>query len=258
MADVLVAREGAVLTLTINRERQRNSLATETISQLLAALREADADADVRVVVLTGIGEKSFCSGGDLTSLPADGGFLSMHEGRRQYAFLLQALAGFEKPTIARVNGHALAGGLGLAVACDLALAADDVQFGTPEVNVGLFPYMVTALLFRAIPQKRAMELVLTGQRVSAAEAASWNLINRAVPRAELDVQVQQLATTLAAKSPAVLRLGKRALHRTRDLPLEPALELLVSQLSINSLTEDAMEGVASFIEKRPPEWKGR
>lgn len=258
MAELLVTKDGGILTLSISRERQRNSLSAAVISELNAALRDAATDAAVRVVVLSGAGEKAFCAGGDLAGAPGEEGFLAAHEGRRQYAALLEALVSFEKPTIARVNGLALAGGLGLVVACDLAVAADDVQFGTPEINVGLFPYMVTALLFRAIPPKRAYELVLTGQRISASEALAWGLINRSVPRAELDNEVQKLAKEVAGKSPAILRLGKRALRKTRDVPLEPALELLASQLSINSLTEDAMEGVASFIEKRPPQWKGK
>jgi enoyl-CoA hydratase/carnithine racemase len=258
MGELRSTRDGSVLTLTIDRERQRNSLSAAVIGELLTALREAATDASVRVVVLSGAGEKAFCAGGDLASGPGEDGFLAAHEGRRQYARLLETLASYEKPTIARLNGLTLAGGLGLAVACDLAIAADDVQLGTPEINIGLFPYMVTAVLARAIPPKRMYELVLTGQRISASEAAAWGLINRAVPRAELDAAVSQLAAELAGKSPAIIRLGKRALVQTRDLPLSPALELLASQLSINSLTEDAMEGISSFLEKRPPDWKGR
>ena len=152
MSEVLITREGPLGTLSLNRERQRNSLSGPAIVELLAGLKDAAADASVRAVILTGVGDKAFCAGGDLSSGMSDHGFLAQHEQRRQYAALLMALSGFEKPTLARVNGQALAGGLGLVVACDLAVAADDVQFGTPEVNVGLFPYMVTALLFRGDP----------------------------------------------------------------------------------------------------------
>jgi enoyl-CoA hydratase len=258
MDELNESRDGSVLTLTLSREPQRNSLSPTLLTGLVAALRRADGDSSVRVVVLTGAGERAFCAGGDLGAGLMDDGFLGAHEGRRRYGDLLSLLATFEKPTIARVNGLALAGGLGLVCACDLAIAADDAQFGTPEVNVGLFPYMVTALLHRAIAPKHAMELVLTGRRIDAAEAARIGLVNRAVPRSELDASVAQLAKELASKSPAILRLGKRALAKTADAPLGTALELLAAQLSINSLAEDAAEGVAAFLEKRPPDWKGR
>jgi enoyl-CoA hydratase/carnithine racemase len=258
MSDLKRALEGPVLTLTLDRESQRNALSVSLVDDLLGALAEAARDPQVRVVVLTGAGARAFCAGGDLGGGPGGDGFLEAHEGRRRYAALLSSLASFEKPTIARVNGLALAGGLGLVCACDLALATDDAQFGTPEVNVGLFPYMVTALLFRALAPKHAMELVLTGRRIDAAEALRIGLVNRALPRAELDAAVAGLAAELASKSPAVLRLGKRALASTRDLATGPALELLAAQLSVNSLAEDALEGIAAFLEKRPPDWKGR
>lgn len=258
MAELNERRDGAVLTLTIDREGRRNSLSPTVIEELLGALARAEGDASVRAVVLTGAGEKAFCAGGDLATGPGEEGFLASHEGRRRYGALLTALAGLEKPTVARVNGLALAGGLGLVCACDLAVAADDAAFGTPEVNVGLFPYMVTALLFRQISPKHANDLVLTGRRIDAAEALRIGLVNRVVPRAELDAATSALAQELARKSPAVIRLGKRALRTTRDLALGPALELLAAQLTVNSLAEDALEGISAFLEKRPAEWKGR
>jgi len=256
--ELAVSVDGPVLTLTFTREAQRNALSPSLVTALVDALGAAARVAAVRVVVLTGSGAKAFCAGGDLGSGLSDDGFLAAHEGRRGYARLLSTLASFEKPTIARVNGLALAGGLGLVCACDFAVAADDVQFGTPEVNVGLFPYMVTALLFRQVAPRFAMEMVLTGRRYPAAEAATLGLVNRVVPRAGLDDAVSALAKELASKSPAILRLGKRAIRQTRDLALEPALELLASQLSLNALAEDAAEGISAFLEKRAPDWKGR
>ena len=154
MGDVRQDLAASVLTLTIDREAQRNALSPDVVGGLLTALRSASENPEVRVIVLTGAGRKAFCAGGDLGSAGGGDGLLSSHEGRRQYAALLEAIASLEKPTIARVNGLALAGGLGLVCACDLAVAGVSAQFGTPEVNVGLFPYMVTALLFRSVPPK--------------------------------------------------------------------------------------------------------
>lgn len=257
MAELEQAYADHVLTLTLSRPAQRNALSASLVDALIAALDEAAQNDRVRVVVLTGAGDKAFCAGGDLAGAGGDG-FLALHDGRRRYARLLTRLTELEKPVVARINGHALAGGLGLVCACDLAIAADDAQFGTPEVDVGLFPYMVTALLFRQVPTKHANRLVLTGQRIDAQEAVRLGLINEAVPRDQLDDTVGRLAGTLAGKSPAVLRLGKRALTSTRDLSLGPALELLAAQLSVNSLAEDAAEGVSAFLEKRAPAWTGK
>lgn len=247
-----------IATLTLSRAAQRNALSASLVEALITAVNEAERDDRVRVVVLTGAGDKAFCAGGDLSGSGGDDGFLAQHDARRRYAALLERLVSLEKPVVARVNGHALAGGLGLVCACDLAISTDDAFFGTPEVNVGLFPYMVTALLFRQLTPKHASELVLTGERISAAQAVQMGLINRAVPRSQLDEAVGALAFKLAAKSPAVVRLGKRALRQTRDLALAPALELLAAQLSINTLADDAAEGIAAFLEKRPPNWTGR
>ncbi|XXF75772.1 enoyl-CoA hydratase-related protein [Myxococcaceae bacterium GXIMD 01537] len=249
--------QGGQAFLTIDRPRARNALSPAVVAGLTAALERADADPEVRVVVLTGAGEKVFCAGGDLGSM-GEGGFLSLHEGRRAYGLLLRRFQDVRKPTVARVNGHALAGGLGLVLACDLAVAVEAAEFGTPEVDVGLFPMQVTALLQRHLGRKRALELVLTGERIPAREALALGLLNRVVPAAELDGAVGALAGKLAGKSQAVLALGRRAFFAAEDLPLAPAMELLASQLSLNVLTEDAAEGVVAFLEKRPPKWNDR
>lgn len=256
--EVRYEAQGHQARLTLARPRARNALSPQLLQGLLEALDRAEADAAVRVIVLTGEGERAFCAGGDLGSLGAEGGFLAGHDGRRAYAALLQRLQGVRKPTLARVNGHALAGGLGLVLACDLAVAADHAQLGTPEVDVGLFPMMLMALLQRHLGRKRALELVLTGDRLEAREALALGLLNRVVPAAELDATVAALADKLAGKSQAVLALGRRAFFTAEDMPLPLAFEHLAGQLSLNVLAEDAAEGVTAFLEKRPPKWNDR
>jgi enoyl-CoA hydratase/carnithine racemase len=250
--------QGGQALLTIDRPKARNALSPQVLDGLMAALDRAEADPAARVVVLTGAGEKVFCAGGDLGQMGGEGGFLATHDGRRAYGRLLLRLQDIRKPTLARVNGHALAGGLGLVLACDLAVAAEHAEVGTPEIDVGLFPMMMMALLQRHLGRKRALEMVLTGERLPAREALSLGLLNRVVPAAELDATVGALAGKLAGKSQAVLALGRRAFFTAEDLPLPAALEYLASQLSLNVLTEDAAEGVTAFIEKRPPKWNDR
>lgn len=255
--EVLQRVEHGASFLTINREAARNALSANAVQSLLAEVERAEKDPLVRALVLTGAGEKMFCSGGDLSSMTGDG-FLAGHEGRRAYGRLLIALQGCKKPTIARVNGHALAGGLGLVLACDLAVATDAAGFGTPEIDRGLFPMMVIALLQRHVGKKRALELVLTGRRLSAQEAHGWGLLNQVVPAAQLDAATLELVKSLTGKSQAVLGLGKRAFLAAEGLPLDRAIELLAANLSINVTLEDAAEGVTSFLEKRAPAWKDR
>jgi len=250
--------EGGVAVLTIDRPKQRNALSADAVKELRRRISEADSDPAVRVLVVTGTGDRAFSAGGDLSSMASGDGFLAGHEGRRAYGTLLLSLQACRKPSIARVNGHAMGGGLGLLLACDLAIAADDAELGTPEIDVGLFPMMLMALLQRHLGRKRALELVLTGERISAGRAAELGLVNRAVPRAELDGAVDALARTLCGKSQATLALGRRAFYTAEDLPLEQALELLAAQLSLNVTLEDAMEGVGAFLEKRKPQWRDK
>jgi enoyl-CoA hydratase/carnithine racemase len=249
--------EGGTALLTIDRERARNALSAQVISELSAGLTRAEEDASVRVVVVTGAGQKIFCAGGDLSGMSGDG-FLAGHEGRRQYGTLLKRFQDLKKPSIARVNGHALAGGLGLMLACDLAVATEDAELGTPEIDVGLFPMMVMALLQRHLGRKRTLELVMLGERITAAEGKAWGLLNKVVPEAELDSAVRTLAEKLASKSQAVLALGRRAYFTAEDQALPHAFEHLAGQLSLNVLAEDAAEGVTAFLEKRKPRWNDR
>lgn len=256
---LLTAQDGAVRTLTLNRPDRRNALNTELVEALIAALGAASDDPDTRVVVLTGAGERAFCSGADLDPTAAGGmGPLDKHKARHRFAELLQAFRDCGTPVIGRIAGHAAAGGMGLVAACDLVVAAEDVHFSTPEIKVGLFPMMIMAVLARSVGRKRLMEMLLTGDRFSATQAEAMGLINYAVPRDELDERVDALASRVGSFSPAILQLGRQAFHTMEDMPMEQAVEYLCGQLTLNTMTEDAAEGVMAFITRREPEWKGR
>jgi enoyl-CoA hydratase/carnithine racemase len=257
MTALLVEVSESIATLTINRPEARNSLSAEVMDGLIEHLARLRGDDSVRAVVLTGAGEKAFCAGGDLTSMAGDGPY-GGHLARRRYLELLEALREAGKPVIAAVNGAALGGGFGLMLACDLAIAADSATLGTPEVKVGLFPMMVAALLTRHLGPKRAMELALTGERIAASRALDLGLVNRVVPAAELAAAARALAASLAVLSPAVLRLGREAVYTAADMEYRQSLRYLHAMLSVNASTEDAVEGVSAFIEKRGPQWKGR
>jgi enoyl-CoA hydratase/carnithine racemase len=233
-------------------------LTWELVQDLRAAVAAARADRDVRVVVLAGAGERAFCSGVDLGGMASGAGPLELHEARGELAALFQDLWHLGKPTIARVQGFALAGGFGLALACDLVVAADDATFGAPEVDVGLWPHLITVPLTRSMPPKVALELMLTGRRVPAGEARELGFVTRLVPAASLDGAVAELAGALAAKSPAVLALGLASFHAVWDLAAADALRLLHPMLSVTAATEDAAEGTTAFAERRPPVWRGR
>ncbi len=256
--EVLYATDGPVARVTINRPERRNAMNAAVMQGLRDALGRARGDGTVRVVVLTGAGDRAFCAGADLGGIADNAGAAAAHDGRGLLAAVFRELWSLGKPTIARVRGHALAGGFGLALACDFVIAADDATFGTPEVNVGLWPYMITVPMLRAMPPKRVLELQMTGRRVGAAEAERIGFVTRVVPVAELDAAVDELAATLAAKSPLVLRWGRGAFYRTLELPADAALDHLQAMLTVHTLSEDAAEGVAAFAEKREPRWRGR
>ncbi len=241
--------------LTINREDRRNALSLQMIELFLEYLDRAAADDHVRAVCLTGVGEKTFCSGADLASTMVAEGHMT---GALKYAELLKKMAKFPKPLVARVNGHCLAGGLGFMLSCDLVYARKEAKFGTPEVNVGLFPMMIGALIFRNASRKKALEMIYTARMLSAAEAEEMGLITRAVSTQELDAVVNEALSAISAKAPLALKMGRQALAAAQDMTLDEALDYLCIQLGSVAATEDAMEGMMAFMEKRQPQWKGR
>src|SRR2546421_5963111 len=242
----------------IDRPGRGNAMPLGVMQGLLEAMPRARRDDDVRVVVLTGAGDRAFCAGADLGGIAENAGPAGVHDARGLLADLFRAMYGLGKPTVARVRGYALAGGFGLACACDLIVAADDAVFGTPEIDVGLWPYMITVPLLRSMPPKTALDLMMTGRRVSAEEGARIGFVQRVVPVGELDATVDELAASLASKSPLIMRWGREAFYRVLEMDADAALSYLQGMLTITSQTEDAAEGVAAFAEKRAPLWKGR
>lgn len=248
---------GPRAVLTIDDPERRNPISNDVMRALLDGVRRAEADPVVRVVVLTGAGDRAFSAGGDL-----GGGFvddpLATHGEREALADLFRSMQRCPKPIIARVNGHALAGGFGLAAACDIVVAVEHATFGTPEIAVGLWPMMITAVLQRLAPERAILDLMLTGRRIEAAEAMRLGVVSRVVAADRLDIVVDEIVDDLVAKSPSVLALGKTAFYAVRDLPLDAALDHLHVGLTAVALCEDAREGMAAFLEKRSPTWSGR
>jgi len=254
---LLYESAGGIGRITINRPERRNAMSWEVVAGLRESLSAARSDPEVRVVVLGGAGDEAFCSGADLGGMVGED-FLSVHEARGQLAGVFGDLWQLGKPTIARVQGWALAGGFGLALACDMVVASDRARFGAPEINVGLWPYMITVPMARSMPPKKALELMLTGRVVEAIEAERIGFVNSVVPHMELDSAVEQLASDLATKSPAVMKLGRGAFYAVWDMAAADALSHLHAMLTLNTQTEDAEEGIAAFLEKRKPNWSGR
>jgi enoyl-CoA hydratase/carnithine racemase len=258
MDELRVDKRDRVATLTIDRPQRRNALSRAVVVGLTRQIQALGEDPDVGVIVITGAGEKTFCAGGDLGDQVGDAGPIGMHHDRGAFVELLRAQRSSTRPLIARVNGHALGGGFGLALGCDLVVAAEHATFGMPEIKVGLFPMMIMAVVSRNIGRKAATELMLTGERISAAKALEYGVANRAVPADELDATVDALADRIAGFSPAILRLGREAFYRTQDMGFDEALYSLHAMLTVNALSEDTAEGVTAFFSGRAPEWKGR
>ncbi len=247
--------DGPRLTLTIDDPERRNPLTASVIDGMIDAIQECPDE--VRVVVVTGAGDRAFCAGGDLA-----GGFfdepIALHRSRGSLAELFRLFRSCGLPIVGRINGHALAGGFGLAAACDLVIAVDNATFGTPEVNVGLWPMMISTILQRALPEKAALELMLTGRRISADEAHRLGVVSRVVAAEDLDTAVDETVAALAGKSKAVLQFGKDSFYAVSDMSLEDALDHLQAGLTLTTMTDDAKEGVMAFVEKRDPSWNDR
>jgi len=254
--DLLYQIENHVATITINREANRNSISPDALTLFHAYLDQAQADEAVRAVCVTGAGEKAFCSGADLAG--AMGGDADSQALFDSYANLISRLAAFPKPTVARVNGYCLAGGTGFMLGCDMVIAKASAKFGTPEVNVGLFPMMIGALIFRNVPRKKAMEMIMLGEKLTADQALDMGLITRVVPDAEFDAEVHAVLSALAGKSPIGMRLGKAAFAAVEQMPLEEAVLYLGGKLAEVAATEDAREGIMAFLEKRSPQFTGK
>jgi enoyl-CoA hydratase/carnithine racemase len=248
----------AVATIAMDHSETRNALSDAMLDELLAAFAQARDDEAVRCVVLASTHEKVFSSGGDLTGFTAAMPLAARHAANSRFPQLFDLMGRLGKPIICAAGGHVLAGALGLALACDLVVASESATFGTPEINVGLFPFMIAALIGRNIGRKKMHELLLLGERIDAAEAHRIGIVNRVVAPEQLDAAVAEWAQKLASKSPLIMRLGKDAMWRQLDMPLAEALDYLRSQLTIELSTEDAIEGVTAFFEKREPNWKGR
>jgi enoyl-CoA hydratase/carnithine racemase len=254
-SDLQVTHEAGVLRLHIDREAKRNALSGDVLRPMLAALREPG---EARVVLITSAGERVFCAGADLVQMAPDATGLQVHEGRGLLREVVLAMRACPVPVVASVQGLCLAGGVGLVLGCDLVLAGDDAAFGLPEVDLGLWPFMVSALLGRHVSPKRAMELMLSARRVPAAEALEMGLLSRVVPAVDLRAETEALVAALASKPPVAVRLGKAAFLAAIETPLAPGLEAMQAQLSLLNTTEDAAEGIGAFLAKRAPVWKGR
>jgi enoyl-CoA hydratase len=247
-----------VATISLDQPETRNALSDELLGELIVALESARDDPAVHAMVLTSTHERVFSSGGNLGGFAAEVPLVHKHFATERFPRVFRLLGELGKPSICAANGHVLAGALGLALACDLIVAKEGARFGTPEINVGLFPFMIMALIYRNVPRKKANELMLLGEQISAVEAERIGIVNRVASAAEFDSLVDDWARKLAGKSPALMKLGKDASFHAQDMAFADALDYLRSQLTVAFSTDDIQEGVRAFFEKRDPQWTGR
>jgi len=251
--------ERCVQWITLNREERRNSLNEEVVRTIDRAIVDAVASNEVRAIVLTGAGDKAFCAGADLAK-NAKGAVFAVDYSQPQH-YIVELFKRIEEctlPVIARVNGHAMAGGFGILCACDMAVAADDIRFGTTEPKIGMTPMMILPYMMRVLPPRQLQEMCITGEPFAAEQLLDWGIVNYLVPRAELDAKLDWLLSRIVDKSPTALRIGKQGFHAMRDMNLRQALEYAQVMIPVMASTEDAKEGMKSFQEKRAPLWTGR
>lgn len=244
-------------TITIADPARRNPMSVDTMERLRDATRTAIDDSSVKVLVYTGAGDQAFSAGGDLSGSFVDDP-VGLHRARGALADLFRLMHRGGKPTVARVNGHALAGGFGLAVACDVTICVEGAKLGATEVKVGLWPMMISAVLARVMPRKAVLELMLTGRLIDPEEAQRLGAVSRVVPADQLDAAVDETVMALAANSPAALMIGRDSFYAISDLDFDTALDRLQTGLTAIAMTDDAAEGIAAFNEKRPPSWADR
>lgn len=256
---VLVEKRGAVRWITINRPERRNAINAEVIRAVRDAVATAPEDPDLRALVLTGAGDQAFCAGADLGPAVKGGAFDIDYSRPRHYvADLFKTMEACPLPIVARANGHALAGGFGILCACDLAVGVDDARFGTPESGIGVAPMIILGYMMRVLPRRKVLELCITGELVTAAQALEMGALSYVVPRAELDAKVEWLLGRITNKSPSAIRLFKQGFHAMQDMSLPEALEYAQLMIAMMSSTQDAREGRLAFQEKRPPRWTAR
>jgi enoyl-CoA hydratase/carnithine racemase len=247
-----------VATITLDDPATRNALTDQLLDELIGRLEQVRADDAVRVVVLASSNDRVFSSGGNLKAFADDTPTVQKYAGLDRFPRVYRLLGQLGRPSICAAGGDVLAGAFGLALACDLIVAREGVRFGCPEINVGVFPFMISALIYRSVPRSKANELMMTGQLISAAEAERLHVVNAVVPGDQFAAEVDRWAGLVASRSPLLMRMGKNALDATRDQPLDEALAYLQAQLALAFATEDVKEGVAAFLAKREPRWSGR
>jgi enoyl-CoA hydratase len=257
-ATLAVAVSDGIASIALDRPETRNALSHDLLHDLHDALEAARGDDEVRVVVLRSTHESVFSSGASLSGFAEEVPLVRKYEEIALLPSIFELLGRLGKPSICAAGGHVLAGAVGLACACDLVIAREGIGIGTPEVNIGAFPFMVTAMLEREIGRKRMAELMLLGERIDATEAERFGLVNKVVAPADFDDAVEAWASSLAKKSPLLMRLGKNAMYEEQDLGFESSLAYLRGQLTLAFSTDDLREGVAAFFDKREPEWRGR
>jgi enoyl-CoA hydratase len=258
LEQVVISTDGHVATVMLNRPEQRNPLSATMLHDLATAFRWCQQEPEVRVIVLTGAGDRVFCAGADLASFDGAMTDLERHRSRGLFVELFALMVSLGKPIVGRINGHALAGGFGLACACDLLVSTDTATFGTPEINVGIWPMMIQAILSRDLPRKVLLEMEMLGDRWTATQLQAFGVINRVVPHDQLDNALKEITDKLAKKSPVAMRLGRDSFYRQQDMEFRAALDYLHSQFTLVTLTEDSKEGIKAFFEKREPDFKGR